>query len=143
MLRIIVAIALAAAWLPAAAQQMEPGEWQFDTLSTSLLFPKPQSILYTTCIRKEDISDPTRWMGNKRESDCKVTPVKQTADSFSWRISCPKTNTTGSGTVRYGRGTMEGDMQMAGENQGRKYELRTKMTGKRLGPCKNREGKTG
>ena len=137
MLRTIVALSLAAAWLPALAQQMEPGEWQFDTLSTSPLFPKPQSILYTTCIRQEDLSDPTRWMGKQRESDCKVTPVKQTADSFSWQIACPKTNTTGSGSVRYGRGTMEGDMQMAGENQGRKFELRTKMTGKRLGPCKS------
>ena len=137
MLRIIVAIALIAASLPAAAQQMEPGEWQFDTISTSPMLPKPQPILYTTCIRKEDISDPTRWMGKQRESDCKVTPVKQTADSFSWRLSCPKTGTSGSGSVRYGRGTMEGDMQMAGENQGRKFELRITMSGKRLGPCKS------
>ncbi len=137
MLRIIVAIALLAASLPAAAQQMEPGEWQFDVLATAPMFSKPQAILYTTCIRKEDVADPTRWVGNKRESDCKVTPVKQTADSFSWRISCPKSNTTGSGSVRYGRGTLEGDMQMAGEKEGRKFEMRTKMTGKRLGPCKS------
>jgi len=29
---------------------------------------------------------------------------------------------------------MEGEMQMAGENQGRKFEMRTRMTGKRIGP---------
>jgi hypothetical protein len=42
----------------------------------------------------------------------------------------------GSGTARMGRDTMESEMQMSGDAQGRKFEMRTRMSGRRLGPCK-------
>ena len=32
--------------------------------------------------------------------------------------------------------TMDGETVMNGEVQGQKFELRTKVTGKRVGPCK-------
>jgi len=124
---------------PAAAQQMQPGEWQFNTTTTSPALPGPQSATFTNCVKKEDASDPSRWMGKQDyKSDCKVTPGKKTADSYSWQISCPNSKTQGSGTVRFTGGTrMESDMLMTGEQRGRSFEMRTRMSGKRLGPCKS------
>lgn len=124
---------------PAAAQQMQPGEWQFTSTVTSPAFPGPQTATFTNCVKKEDASDPSRWMGKQDyKSDCKVTPGKKTADSYSWQISCPSSRTEGGGTVRFSGGTsMESDMRMASEQRGRKLEMRTRMTGRRVGPCKS------
>ena len=33
--------------------------------------------------------------------------------------------------------TLESDMRMTGDLRGRKLEMRTRMSGKRLGPCKS------
>ena len=70
---------LAFASLPALAQQMQPGEWQFTSTTTSPAFPGPQTATFKNCVKKEDTSD----------------------------------------------------------MQGRKLEMRTRMSGKRLGPCKS------
>jgi len=75
--RAIVLLALASP--PAAAQQMQPGEWQFSSTTTSPAFPGPQTATFRNCVKKEDTSD----------------------------------------------------------MQGRKLEMRTRMSGKRLGPCKS------
>ena len=132
-------VLLALACPPAAAQQMQPGEWQFTSTVTSPAFPGPQTAAFTNCVKKEDASDPSRWMGRKDyKSDCKVTPGKKTADSYSWQISCPGSKTQGAGTVRFAGGTrMESDTRMTTEQRGRKLEMRTQMSGKRVGPCKS------
>lgn len=135
MLRIIFGVALAAAGVAAAAQELEPGEWRFTSTVTSPSLPKPQTITVTQCIRPEDARDQSRWMG-KQEGDCKVTPGAKTDASFNWEVSCAKTGTRGKGTVRYGRGTIESEIQMTSEAQGRRIEMTTKMSGRRLGACK-------
>jgi hypothetical protein len=71
------------------------------------------------------------------QTDCKFTHGPKSGDTLTWEMSCPKSNMRGSGSARIGRGTMESDMRMSGDMQGRKFEMRTKMTGKRLGPCKS------
>ena len=134
----IVLLALAAA--PAAAQEMQPGEWQFTSTITSPSFPQPQTASFRNCVKKEDTADPSRWTTQKQSpgSDCKVTPGKKTADSYSWTIACPGSKMTGTGLVKFSGGTsLESDMTMRGEMQGRKIEMRTKMSGKRVGACKS------
>jgi hypothetical protein len=118
---------------------MQPGEWQFTSTVTSPAFPGPQTATFANCVKQEDAADPSRWMGKKDyKSDCTVTPGNKTADSYSWQISCPSSKTQGSGTVRFAGGTrMESDMRMTTEQRGRTLEMRTRMVGKRLGPCKS------
>lgn len=127
--------ALAAAG-PAAAQQLQPGEWEFTSTMSSPAMPNPHTMTFRNCIKKEDADDPTRWMGRKEQrTNCKVTPGKKTQDSYSWEMTCPDSKM--SGTVRYRGGTaLESDMHMTGEQRGRKFEVRTKMSGRRIGPCK-------
>jgi hypothetical protein len=128
---------LLAAGMPALGQGLEPGEWEFSSTMTSPMFPKPQSMNFKHCIKKEDADNPERWMGQKqRETDCKFTPLKKSGDGYSWEMNCPTSNMKGSGTVRIGQGTMQSDMRMSGDAKGQKFEMHTKMSGKRLGACK-------
>jgi hypothetical protein len=129
------AILAAGMALPAAAADIEPGEWEFTSVSTSALLPGPQNTTFRRCIRKEEAANPDRWMSDAGQ-DCKLTPGAKTANSYSWQMECPKTKLRGSGSARLAGSSMEGETVMNGEVQGRKFELRTKVTGKRLGPCK-------
>jgi hypothetical protein len=133
----IFAAALIAFSANAVAQGMEPGEWQFDVTMTSPMMPKPQASTFTRCMKPEDTREPGKILGQPQQGDCTVIPGAKFADSFSWELSCPKTGMHGKGSVRYGRGTLESEMQMAGEMQGRKFDMTTKTSGKRLGPCKS------
>ena len=129
----LIALALACA----AAAALDPGEWEFTSVSSSALFPKPQTSSFKRCIRQEDAADPERWMSNAGEkSDCKLTPTTKTPDTYTWTMECPKANMRGSGSARMRGATLEGESHMTGEAQGQKFDVRTKVTGRRIGPCK-------
>ena len=120
------------------AADLEPGEWEFTSTSTSRLFAGPQNASFRRCIRKEEAANPDKWMSQPDpQGDCKLTPGAKTADTYTWTMECPKANMRGSGSARMSRSTMEGETRMTGEVKGQKFELQTKVTGKRLGPCKN------
>lgn len=120
-----------------AAAQIEAGEWEFTSVSTSRLFPGPQNASFRRCIPKEEAANPDRWMANPGpQSDCRITPGAKTANTYSWQMECPSAKMRGTGTARMTASTMDGETVMNGEVQGQKFELRTKVTGKRLGPCK-------
>jgi Protein of unknown function (DUF3617) len=120
----------------AMAAEIEPGEWEFTSVSTSALLPGPQNATFRRCIKKEEAANPDRWMSDAGQ-DCKLTPGAKSPDSYNWRMECPKANLRGTGTARMAGATMEGETVMNGEVKGQKFELRTKVTGKRLGPCKS------
>ena len=132
---LLLAATLAAS--PVFAQQMEPGEWQFNSTISAPMFPKPQTTTFTHCIKKEDIDNPERWMGKKPDNDCKVTIGARSGNTQPYEISCPKAGMNGKGTVRYAGASVESDMEMTGEVQGRKFDMRTRTSGKRLGACKS------
>ena len=135
--RIVLALALLALSRPGMTTELEPGEWEFVSTSTSRLFPGPQTASFKRCIKQEEAANPDRWMAQPAQTgDCKVTPAAKTADTYTWVMECPKANMRGTGSARMSRATMEGETHMTGEVQGRKFELRTKVTGRRLGPCK-------
>ena len=137
MRRLLAAFLLAA---PAAvlAQALEPGEWEFNSTTSSPVFPKPQTLSVKQCVKKEDADNPERWMGRQDgKSDCKVTHGRKGPDTVTWEMVCAKSNMRGSGSARIGRGTLESNMQISGEARGQKFEMRTQMTGRRLGPCKS------
>ena len=135
-MKMLVAALLAAAG-PAMAAGIEPGEWEFTSTSVSALFPGPQTATFRRCIPPEEAANPDRWMSDPgKQSDCKLTPGAKTHDTYSWRMECPSAKMRGTGTARMTASTMDGETVMNGEVQGQKFELRTKVTGKRVGPCK-------
>jgi hypothetical protein len=120
----------------AATAQLQPGEWEFTSVTTSALLPKPQAATFRRCIRQADADNPDRWMSDTGQTDCKLTPGTRTPQLYTWEMVCPKANTRGSGSARMAGDTMTGETSMSGEVQGKKFELRTKVTGKRIGSCK-------
>ena len=124
---------------PAFAQTLEPGEWEFTAMTSSPLLPSAaQKQVFRHCVRKEDAENPERWMARQSETgDCKLTPGEKTADSMKWEMVCPRTGMRGNGIARLtGPGAVEGEMQMTGEVRGQRFQLHTRTSGRRLGPCK-------
>jgi hypothetical protein len=137
MIKTLIGTLLSMASACAFAQGLEPGEWQFSTTLKVPGAPKPQTALSTQCVTKED-ADPDRWMRKHApQGDCKLTTARKSGDTFTMEVTCPKSSMRGHGTTRMGRGTMESEMALSGEQQGRKVEMYTRTTGKRLGPCKS------
>ena len=128
-------IVLSALSLPAAAQTMEPGQWQFTSTITSSLLPQPQVSTSTQCVSKEDASDPTRFTGKDQAANCKVTPGTRSSDSYSWTVSCPDQNMRGAGRATFSRGAIDSEMQMTVEMGGQKMEMQTRTAGRLQGPC--------
>jgi uncharacterized protein DUF3617 len=120
------------------AQGLEPGEWEFNAVTTSPLFPSGQSTTFKRCIRKEDADNPERWMARQSETGpCQLTPGEKSERSMKWEVSCPKTNMRGNGIARLtGPGTVDAELRMTSEFQGYRVEMNTRTTGRRLGPCK-------
>ena len=122
-----------------AAQSLEPGEWEFNAVTSSPLVSGGQTSVFKRCIRKEDAENPERWMARQSQTGpCELKPLERTKDSMKWDVSCPKTNSRGSGSARLtGPGAVESDLQMTTEIQGYRIQTNTHTTGKRLGPCKS------
>ena len=137
MIRSIVFASLAAASFAVSAQdKMEPGEWELTTTVTMAGMPKPQTATVKHCIKKEDIDDPSRWMGGKPPgSDCTLTPGQREAGSATWEVSCPSAGMKGQGRARFAKGMMDSEMRMSGMQQGQKFEVHTRTRGRRVGPC--------
>jgi len=130
----------AALWLPlaAAAQSMQPGEWELNSTISSPMLPKPQSARVTQCISKEDAADPARLSSGPSTQGCTVTPGARTSSSFAWAIACPAQGATGTGSVRYSANTMDAEIRMSVDMQGKKADMVTKVVGRYLGPCKTK-----
>ena len=73
-----------------AMAQIEAGEWEFTSVSTSRLFPGPQNASFRRCIPKEEAANPDRWMANPGpQSDCKITPGAKTAQQLQLADGMP------------------------------------------------------
>ena len=134
MTRVLMLVYLLVA-TPALAQKVDPGEWQITSTVSGAMFPKPETRTEMHCVKKEDVDDPNRWLG-QMGADCTVTPTKQGADHYSWTVACPQSSMRGSGTMRWTRTTMDIEMDLASEKAGKKVQMRSKVSGRRVGPCK-------
>ena len=134
-MRIALLAALALAPVAAAAQSMEPGQWEFTSTMTSSMLPKPQVVTRTECVSKEDAEDPTHFSGRDQAQGCKVTPVARSADSYSWTVACPQQGMSGAGRILFRPGSVEGEIRMTLDAQGQKMEMLSRTSGRRLGPC--------
>jgi hypothetical protein len=132
-----VAFALAAVAGPAAAQSLEPGEWQFDTLMT-IAGTKPQTSSVQRCVTPEEAADAERWAGRQlARSACRIKMKKKTRTTASWTLDCPESGLRGTGSALIGHGSMSTEQHMSGKMGGRPVDMNVKTIGKRLGPCKS------
>jgi len=132
-------LAVSAAAAGAAGAALQPGEWEIHSVTTSPLFPGGQSAVFKHCVTPEDAAHPERWMARQSEKGpCVITPVQRTEDAMTWEVSCPRTNMKGNGAARLtAPGRVESEMQMAAEVQGYRFQMNTRASARRIGPCKS------
>ena len=83
------------------------------------------------CKKKGD-RDPSKTAGKDRDSDCKMTDIKQSGNKSSWKMVCTKPEPmTGPGEVTYTGDTYQGTMKM---NSG-DMAMTQVISGKKLGTC--------
>jgi len=128
---------LAAASLPAAAQTMQPGQWEFTTTMTSPMMPQPQVGTASKCVSKEEANDPASFMGGDNAAGCNITRGESAPGSYSWTIACEKQGVTGTGKAWYGPDKIESDIRMtvALQGGGQKIEMTNRTVGRYVGPC--------
>lgn len=134
MIRLILAFSLVVSASGVQAQQLDPGEWDFATTATAPGLPRPTSTGVRVCITQEQSKDPLRWGSSPQQpADCRVTTLRLGPDTLGWEMECPGSGLRGAGKARFGRGSMESEVQLGSSVGG--IDLRMKTSGRRLGPC--------
>jgi len=138
----VVAVAVACA-LPCAAEgpTVNPGEWQITakTEMTGMPMQMPaQTVTYSVCMTP-DRPVPT---GPDQQKECKLLDVKAEGDAVSWAIECngAQGQMKGSGKIVYQGDSLAGDQTMTvSAAQGMSLKIVMHMTGKHVGPCKDKQ----
>lgn len=130
MVRTTLFLAVMAFAPPVLAEDPEPGEWQFTTVTTTA-GEKPQTETEKECLKKEDMADKT-GADPALPPGCKMKTVKQTATSRVQQLECPN-GLRQTYSTRWTRTTLEVEIESAPPGE---KPTRLKMSGRRIGPCK-------
>lgn len=123
--------ALGLVMLPAHAD-IEPGNWEISASTTVQGIKEPVSMVQTRCLTTEEARDPSRLFGSSSGAKCQFTNRNDTGSVFTFEISCnAQPPLRGSGSVRYGRDALEGELELKTEQ----FVTRSRITGRRLGGC--------
>jgi hypothetical protein len=80
--------------------------------------------------------DPTKMGEKDKNSDCKMTDVKQSGNRSTWKIVCTKPEPmTGTGDVTYSGDKYDGTIKMSGKMDGQAFDMTQVISGKKVGNC--------
>ena len=124
-------IAMLAALPTTARADVEPGNWELSVTTTVDGMPgQIGPIVQTRCLTPEEARDPARVLG------CDFSNRRDDGNVFSFDLRCGgQVPMRGSGSVRYGAQFMEGELELAGDASGQKFATRSRVSGRRVGPC--------
>lgn len=132
----LVVMAAAVATPPAShALKLDPGEWEFTTISHAPMAPAPRTETRTECVVDGDRSAEA-FLANMTE--CTVTDLVDTATNMSYKVKCPNGPLTLNGTadMKSDGKTVSGKMAMSMDMEDQKMSMSIDWSGKRLGDCK-------
>lgn len=119
-----------------AEPNFQEGMWEMTMSATVTGMDEQMSPMQArNCMTKQDLS-PDKF---HPEGDCNIKDVKVTGDTVAWGVHCKGDEGVleGTGTMVYKGSTFEGSTHISGKDEdGKKIEIKTKITGKRIGPCK-------
>ncbi len=117
--------------LPARAD-IEAGNWEISSSTTVQGIKEPTSLVQTRCITPEEARDPSRLFGASPGARCRFLHRNDTGSVFTFEISCDaQPPLRGVGSVRYGRETLDGELELTAEH----FSARSRITARRLGGC--------
>ena len=118
---------LFSAQLSFSAPNMEDGLWEITTAVDMPGMPS-KSFTQTSCLTKEKAVPQTS------ESGCTIKDVKTQSNTVTWTVVCKEATSTGK--VTYAGTTMEGFTETTVKTNGNTMTIKSRMKGKRIGPCK-------
>lgn len=120
-------------WMAAfpAYADLEPGNWEITARTEVQGMADPAAITQTQCLKPEDARDPGRIFGN-RGTLCEFLNRNDTGSVLTFEVACgTQPPVRGSGSVRYARDRLEGDLELRLEGT----STRSRITGRRVGGC--------
>lgn len=134
--RKLIALALGLPFTVAA--QVQPGNWELTVTSQMQGMDKPIGPLSKTqCFTEADTRDPGRVLGTG--GGCQFSNRRESGDAYTFDVKCGGAlPMSGTGRLRQGPDAFEGDLDLAvdsGAGGGANLGMRTKVSGRRLGPC--------
>jgi len=131
-IRTIALLSVAAAFaLPAIAGPQKAGKWQ-TTIKVEMPGMPMQmpAITHDVCVTPQEAEKPEPPRSD-RQKDCTISDYKIEGSTVSWKMSCPKSNMTGDGTMTYSADSYTGEFHAKMGEQ----TMTMHYTGKRLGEC--------
>jgi hypothetical protein len=134
----LLILMLGIAWSGVAASQVQPGNWELTVTSQMQGMDKPIGPLSKTqCFTEADTRDPGRVLGTG--GSCQFSNRRESGDAYTFDVKCGGAlPMSGTGRLRQGPDAFEGDLDLAvdsGAGGGANLGMRTKVSGRRLGPC--------
>ena len=121
----------------AAHADIDPGNWEMTVTSSFEGMPGAVGpIVQARCFTQANASDPSRMLGSAATPGCEFSNRRDSDSEFSFELKCSgQVPMQGSGRVRYGRETMDAEISLSGSADGQKFSSRSRISGRRLGPC--------
>ncbi len=115
-----------------SAPNVQDGQWEITTMMEMPGMPagmKMQPVKTTTCITQKN-AVPEK----PAKSDCKMTDSKFAGNTVVWTVTCP--NSVSKGKITYSGTAFDGTTDTTVNEGGRTMHMKSRMKGKRIGPCK-------
>lgn len=119
-----------------ALADVEPGNWELSATTLMQGLDQPMGpVVQTRCLSAEDARDPSRVLGSG--GGCEFSNRSDSGSLFTFDVSCGGLlPMRGTGSVRYSGQAFEADLDLGADaGGGQKIGLRSRVTGRRLGPC--------
>jgi hypothetical protein len=132
----LLILMLGIAWSGVAASQVQPGSWELTVTSQMQGMDKPIGPLSKTqCFTEADTRDPGRVLGTG--GSCQFSNRRESGDTYTFDVKCGGAlPMSGTGRLRQSSSAFEGDLDLTVDSGGgSNLGMRTKVSGRRLGPC--------
>jgi hypothetical protein len=132
----LLILMLGIAWSGVAASQVQPGNWELTVTSQMQGMDKPIGPLSKTqCFTEADTRDPGRVLGTG--GSCQFSNRRESGDTYTFDVKCGGAlPMSGTGRLRQSSSAFEGDLDLTVDSGGgSNLGMRTKVSGRRLGPC--------
>jgi Protein of unknown function (DUF3617) len=118
--------------LPAQAQSMLPGNYEYTTVTEMMGLRIP--VAFKQCVTQKDIDSNSAYASQKGAEGCTPPEVKRSGANINIRFACSKPKMTGEGTGTVSDTQFSMNMKVI-QHEMNNAVLTTQLTAKRLGDC--------
>jgi hypothetical protein len=130
---IFAATSIALLSLPAHAQQLKPGQYEYVTKTEVMGMTIPVS--FKQCVTQKDVDSNDAYVNKKGMEGCTPPVVKRSGAAITINYTCTKPKMTAEGKGNVSADTFTFDMKVI-QHEMNNSVVRTSLAAKRIGDCK-------